>query len=404
MTFKLSTFVKLMGAEALREHLHFRGVDLAEQIGTGAEAAALARFVREKWPGLSAADLEQLGQDFDRAEQFVGEDAQAVLRTSCLRSVAALAEIEGWTSDRARSLAILRLAPAIFEDAENQLDVSSLLRNRQLSAGYQVTGNGKPHWSEVREDLFKERVRDVFRKHDGVPRRLHVRHDFRHRTGADGGPIEPISQFTVFHEGDANREPAFGDDGEITVVERRRALMAVVSHDPALGTLDVAASGGRNVKQAIVDSFVAAFWPEPPALTKLQPATFALLRLRRPMTFDFRRSDGLRSVALTSVTLVARGEGRLDQTMRLPRRERNGTFWNLVQRQYGVNNPLGDPGMEIVSAEIRFEFDPGPGEKTSKNRTVKLSLANGSNKGRLTERQQRIVEIYLREWQLLDAF
>ena len=173
-----------------------------------------------------------------------------------------------------------------------------------------------------------------------MPRRLHIKHDFRHRLGPTGAPLQPIQQVTVFHEGDVNREAVFLDDGRFTVEERRQALMAAVSYDPELGTLDVAVSGGRKVKQAIADGFASAFLPRASKPLKVPPASFALQRLRRPMAFEFRRSDGLRSTALVSVTLSASGEGRLDHVLRLPRHEQSIPMWSLAGRQHGGSNPL----------------------------------------------------------------
>jgi hypothetical protein len=111
MAFNLSTFVKLCGAVALRGHLQARGVALAERIDLEADDAALARLFREAWPKLAESEIRELSRDFDRADAFAGEDAQRVLRTSCLPYREAIAELERWSSDRARTLKIHRAEP-----------------------------------------------------------------------------------------------------------------------------------------------------------------------------------------------------------------------------------------------------------------------------------------------------
>lgn len=403
MAFTLSTFVKLSGTVALREHLQARGIALAERIDLDSDDAALARLFRKAWSKLSEGEIRELSQDFDRADAFAGEDAQAVLRTSCLPHREAIAELDRWSSDRARALAILRSAPAVFENAETRLDVGKLLANRQLSAGYQLHGTFTSHWSDATEAAFLDLARVELRKKDGLPRRVTVRRDVRQRRGPDGETWQPLHQLTLFHEADLNREPVFASDGEVRIEERRRALMAAVTFDPELGTLDVAVRGGRRVQRALANAFTTTFCPGAPMPTKNAPARFALMRLKRPMPFSFRRSDGLRSVALVRLHLAAQGEGRANHKPELPSRVRNATLWQLLDRQFPRDNPLNDPAMMVVAAELRFEFEPGLGEKRPKKRTVKLSLDNGSNKSKLTEGQQRIVETYLREWQLLDA-
>lgn len=50
-----------------------------------------------------------------------------------------------------------------------------------------------------------------------------------------------------------------------------------------------------------------------------------------------------------------------------------------------------------------MEFEPAGGERRSKVRVVKLSHENGSNTGRLTERQRRIVDGLFVRWGLLPA-
>lgn len=403
MAFTLSTFLKFTGAAAIRVHLQVRGVALAERVELEAGDAALARLFLEVWPTLAESEFRGLSQDFDRAEAFAGEDAQAVLRTSCLSYRKAIDELERWTNDRARALAILRSAPVVFEDAETRLDIGRLFANRQLSAGYQLHGAFTPNWSDEMEAAFLDMARVELRKKDGVPRRVTVRRDVRQRFGPDGDTRPPLHQLTLYHEADLNREPVFDPDGEVRIEERRRALMGAVTFDPELGTLDVAVRGGRPMQQALAEAFTTAFCPGTPMPTKVAPARFALTRLKRPMRFEFRRSDGLRSVALVTLQLVAQGEDRAHLTLKLPQTGRNATLWQVLERQFAYNNPLTDPAMMVVAAEIRFEFEPGPGEKRPKKRTIKLSLDNGSNKAKLTERQQRIVEAYLREWQLFDA-
>lgn len=102
MAFTLSTFAKLSGAVALRTHLQTRSVALAERIEPAADDAALARLFREAWPTLADGEVRQLSQDFDRAEAFAGEDAQAVLRASCRPHHEAIAELERRDSEALR--------------------------------------------------------------------------------------------------------------------------------------------------------------------------------------------------------------------------------------------------------------------------------------------------------------
>ena len=68
---------------ALRAHLEFRRVALAERIEPEVGDAALARLFLEAWPKLADSEVRGLNRDFDRAEAFAGEDAQAVLRVGC---------------------------------------------------------------------------------------------------------------------------------------------------------------------------------------------------------------------------------------------------------------------------------------------------------------------------------
>lgn len=68
MAFTLSTFVKHTGGEALREHLRFRVLELANNVPRKVDAAELARFFKISWPNLSPDDIQRRHQDFDRAE------------------------------------------------------------------------------------------------------------------------------------------------------------------------------------------------------------------------------------------------------------------------------------------------------------------------------------------------
>ena len=83
MAFTLSTFLKLAGAAAIRAHLQARVVALAERVELEARDAVVARLFREAWPALAGSEVRGLSQDFDRADAFAGDDAQAVLRVGC---------------------------------------------------------------------------------------------------------------------------------------------------------------------------------------------------------------------------------------------------------------------------------------------------------------------------------
>lgn len=403
MPLALSAFAKFAGAEALCSHLQLHGIDATEGISSDAGETQLAKQLKALLDDLEPETYAAIHRDFERAEQFAGEDVQAVLRSTCLRSNCALAELERWSNDRARALAILREEPQVFEDAETQLGVHKLLENRRLWSGFQLASVAAPSWTEDRRDAFEKAVLGVYSAKAGVKRRVRVEIDQRDRLNPDGAPCPPAVQATIFHEGDTNREAVFEHFDKVVIEEIRPALRAALVFEASTGTVEVASTGGRKVQQRIAEAFADAFWAERSELTRLKPANFALQRLKAPLHLLLLPVPGLRSACLVGMVLRARGSDRLDVTLHHPDPGLSMPLWEVAEKQFGAGNPLRDPAMLAVTAKIRFEFEPGSSETSSKFRTVQLSLGNGSSKAKLIERHQRIVEECLSQCGLAGA-
>lgn len=239
-------------------------------------------------------------QDFERPEQFAGEDCQEVLRSTCMRDARLLTALERWDDDRARALAILRLDLDNFERAESRLEVDAMFANRQTWSGYSIRSSAVPTWSEERRKSFAEVARAIYGQLAGSPLRIRLEFDERDRQDPHSDKLPGAQQITIFHEGDPSRDPVFHGEDEVSVQTRCPALMAAIVFDPITSHLQVASKGGRRAQQNLAQAVIQAFWTDAPELEEVKRTIFALQRLKVAMHFGFDRSAGVRSVKLAA--------------------------------------------------------------------------------------------------------
>ena len=369
----------------------------AETLASASEArpeltVGVLKSVLETIPPKS---VQPIYLELDRVEAFVGEDEQLVLRQRCAQRSELVELLDARPDDRSRALAILDAAPDVFELAERDLDVSQLIASTRYWAGFRLGTSEAPAWSKMIRAGLESALSMALAERYGSPRQVVVERGTRPRPS-----LPDLVQIAIWHEGDIDALAEFDTEGQVVTRTTRRALQAAMLFDPGVGTIEVAARGGRAVQEAFAQAFARVCWKACPDLRPLSKASLALQKLRFPQRLTVDKASGLRSANLVALTLVPAQPERLVIGLRIGRRNGLTSLWAMAKEIFGASNPLTEPAMEVVKAEIRFEFEPVGMEKRAKRRTVKLSAPNGSTCANATERQKRIIDDHLRRWGL----
>ncbi len=143
---------------------------------------------------------------------------------------------------------------------------------------------------------FEADLKDLFTEFDGSGRKTMVEHFER------PGELGPTMMYSIYVESPPQSIIEFDESGPQRKT-RRPVIEAVVCYDPAMGTLDIVAKGGKPTRKTIGEAFVAHLLSSETELLPVSPREFDLDRLRRPMVFATDPVDGIKQVSVTALRL-----------------------------------------------------------------------------------------------------
>ena len=173
-----------------------------------------------------------------------------------------------------------------------------------------------------------------------------------------------------------------------------------VLYDRDGGSIDVIASGGRDVRARIAQSFADNMLCLKGTVRPVAARKFSLERLRQQFPFDTDAADGIKAVQVTLIRLAHVG-GRYERvTIEVDPADRVD-IWTRSRQWFGDTNPLIRPEWRVTHAAVRIVFHPGPSGKHEGIVKIELRAPNGSNLRDQMQRHQIISQKYLARWGLV---
>ena len=263
-------------------------------------------------------------------------------------------------------------------------------------AGFQLDHGGKP-WALDDEDARSAFLRDVMEILDVAEHRRNEADWFKSiRVHPTTGEETEITQATIYVEDRAESELAFGASATLERQLVQKVLEVGLACDAKSRIVEIAARGGKRVRDKFAASFTKHFAPDSAAPLEVPRREVCLDVLRSLPKFTMEPADGVERVEVSSLDFYSIGGG----FARFEKRGEEETIYQFLERRFGATSPLRSGGWTIVAATLRIVMEARDG-KRQRTLTVTLKTPNTTTLPNKTETDRHFVFGLLERWKLL---
>lgn len=263
-------------------------------------------------------------------------------------------------------------------------------------AAFQFDDDGKP-WALDSESARHAFLSDVLSILDVAEHRRSEADWFQSiRVHPVTGEQSQITQATIYVEDRAASELAFGESKTLERHLVQKVLEVGLACDPQARIVEIAARGGKKVRDQYAASFAAHFTPGSTTPVEAPRRDVLLDTLQKPLDFVTEPADGIERVEVSSLDFFSVGGA----FARFEKRGEDETIYQFLERRFGAMSPLRAGGWTIVAATIRILLAARDG-KRRRTLTVTLRTPNTTTLPNKTEADRHFVFGLLERWNLL---
>lgn len=263
-------------------------------------------------------------------------------------------------------------------------------------AGFQFDQDGKP-WALDDEEARSAFLRDVMDILDVAEHRRSEADWFKSiRVHPTTGEETEITQATIYVEDRAESELAFGSSATLERQLVQKVVEVGLACDANSRIVEIAARGGKKVRDKYAESFTKHFAPDSTAPVEVPRREVLLDVLRSQPKFTTEPADGVERVEISSLDFYSIGGG----FARFEKRGEDETIYQFLERRFGTMSPLRSGGWAITAATLRIVVEPRDG-KRQRTLTVTLKTPNTTTLPNKTETDRHFVFGLLERWELL---
>lgn len=263
-------------------------------------------------------------------------------------------------------------------------------------AGFQLDQGGRP-WSLENEDARSAFLRDVLDILEVAGHRKSEADWFRSvRVHPVTGEETEITQATIYVEDRAESELAFGSSETLERHLVQKVVEVGLACDARSRIVEIAARGGRKVRDKYAASFAKHFAPESAKPVEVPRRDVMLDTLRASADFLVEPADGVDRVEVSSLDFFSIGGG----FAKFEKRGDDETIYQFLSRSFGTMSPIRSGGWTIVAATLRIVIETQDG-KRPRSLTVTLRTPNTTTLPNKTEADRHFVFGLLERWKLL---
>src|SRR6185437_8427828 len=398
MAFSLPRFLRRTAPSILKQYFEAQGIEFAAPINWQAGQAKFIGPLAAAIGTLPGEDRARVLGDFEQAERLCDEIGQRELMRSIADS-GLRARMDFCPGTEARALLVLLTNRDAFARALDAAYAESRRHGRSWS-GYRLSAQKSPSVDPADLAHLEEDLKALFRDFDGSARKLKVETFERTVERRPDGTEKRVVHYTVYIEELPRTGMEFSRD-ELKRVTRRPAAEAAICCDPAAGTLEIVAKGGRILREEMARAFSMHMLKSGAELAPIPQRRFDLDRLMSMKAFPTDPADGIAKVVVLSLRLrdIDTTAGQVTIDVADPDRE---TIYSVSAFWFGDDDPLRRPECRVLHAKLRITFHPERVGGRPKSITVELRSPNGSNLRDQTQRHHLIAEKYLARWGLIQ--
>lgn len=263
-------------------------------------------------------------------------------------------------------------------------------------AGFQLDQGGKP-WALDDEEARSAFLRDVMEILNVAEHRRKEADWFKStRVHPTTGEKTEITQATIYVEDRAESELAFGSSATLERQVVQKVVEVGLACDAKARIVEIAARGGRKVRDKYAASFTKHFAPDSAAPLEVPRREVLLGVLRTQPRFTTEPADSVERVEVSSLDFYSVGGG----FARFEKRGEDETVYQFLERRFGTMSPLRSGGWTIIGATLRIVMKAHD-EKRQRTLTVTLKTPNTTTLPNKTEADRHFVFGLLERWQLL---
>jgi hypothetical protein len=197
-------------------------------------------------------------------------------------------------------------------------------------------------------------------------------------------PDAALVQAAVYREGRAGDVLEFVD-GRLSRRPHKPVIEAALTYEPAAGVIEVVAAA-RETREDLVRLFAEHLLGTPFQGQRLPIRQFSLDRLRQPFDFPTDPEDGIDSVRITMMKLMAyetQGERITVECMRGAEKP----IWQLAAERL-KDQEQGIEGHAIIAVRLAIKFRAAPGARGGRTLPVTITMPKGCDLKDRTERER----------------
>lgn len=384
----ISTFLRKTPVPALRAYFEAAAFSLPATIDWDGEDADVVRPLLKAVNELEEVEKARLLLDAGRVYNLADEAGN----TALLSVVQDQVTFDSLEVGYARSLWAFLNESGSFRKAE-EVRYTDHRRHGRAWDGFVLAGNCEVSTDPLALAAFTTAIRERFRTQN-----VQVDVFERQRLGHDD-EMAKLIQVAIYREGRPGAALRFSDAGHLTRHVDKPVYEAALTYEPETGAIEVIAD--RKDTRIDLTRFMARDLLGLPFEEKRLPVQqYDLEVLLRPHKFDRDIEDGIESVTVTALRLMAADDVPDRMTFEKSAFS-DRSIWETLAYRFPGDNPLTEGHWSVVHAKISIKFGPSAAEPRGKTIALSITEPSGCNLKGLTAREQLISAKYLRRWGLL---
>ena len=389
-----SGFLRKAPTPRLRQFLHERNVIAPDDFNWSSEGrgTTFVRSIDDLMGGLPDRQQDAVKAELDHLHTLADANGLTAAERVCAGQGIDLEGLEG-IQDILLMLAISH--PKVIDRVAAD---TSLLRysGGKGWAGFQLDQGGRP-WALDDEDARSAFLHDVIEILEVAEHRRKEADWFKSvRVHPTTGEETEITQATIYVEDRAESELSFGSSSTLERQLVQKVVEVGMACDAKSRIVEIAARGGKRVRDKYVESFAKHFAPDSAAPVEVPRREVLLDVLRKEPRFTTEPADGVKRVEVSSLDFYSVGGG----FARFEKRGEDETIYQFLERRFGAISPLRSAGWTIVATTLRIVMEARD-EKRQRTLTVTLKTPNTTTLPNKTETDRHFVFGLLERWELL---
>jgi hypothetical protein len=290
MAFHLKQFLRRTPATVVRAYARAKCKRLDDGIDWQRPAQTTPEAIADTIQGLLLREREAVISDFEQVHRLSDEIGQRALHSVIVRDSHLLSLLQGADSDQARAMLVLLEAPELFDHALAAA-YADRMRNGRFWNAFRLNGEIVPDAVPLL-GTFADEISAVLHRPDGSIGKLKLDRFERDIRGS-GTIANPTIHYAIYREELPVSDIQF-EGNDLSRQTRYPVGEAAILYDPIDGSIDVMASGGKEPRRQLAQSFATNILCMKGSVRPVSVNRFNLDRLRRRQSFDSDASDGIR--------------------------------------------------------------------------------------------------------------